>query len=213
MNKNPMVNHDAIRTVSAELPALASRILAGTVALLLIGATFGGRAWAITGGQPDGTAHPNVGTVIAYHPLYGVIPYFSGTLIHERVFLTAGHGVAELLNGDVVLLGVSFDPVVDLQDPDTWLPVSQAFCRYGAYNTGAADQNRTDIALLILREPVKSIAPATLPTAGLLDGLKRAGQLDAGPGNNLHCRWIRTGTGLAPTATHLSHLGRRPHAM
>src|SRR5262245_23666414 len=64
------------------------------------------RIMAITAGEPDGNRHPNVGVIIYYDPdlvspvsqLIGPGPYFqgSGTLIHERVFLTAGHVVVSL---------------------------------------------------------------------------------------------------------------------
>ena len=48
-------------------------------------------------------------------------------------------------------------------------------------NSGA-DSNHTDIAILVLEKPLKSVTPATLPDAGLLDELKSAGLLDAAPG-------------------------------
>jgi len=154
-------------------------VFAGVAALLLISAAFSGPAWAITGGEPDGTRHPSVGAVIVYHPLYGIIPFFSGTLVHERVFLTAGHGVASILDGEVTLLGVSFDPELDMED-GTLLPVTQAVCSYNAVRPGA-DPSRTDIGVLILKDPVTNITPATLPDTGLLDNLKKTGQLKAGP--------------------------------
>jgi len=156
----------------------ACGMLAGAVALLVISAVFSGPAWAIVGGEPDGNRHPNVGAVIVYHPLYGVIPYFSGTLVHERVFLTAGHGVAPILSGEVTLLGVSFDPEVDLVD-GKWLRVSKAVCNYEGFI--GADPKRADIALLVLEKPVKSVTTATLASAGLLDELKSTGLLEAGP--------------------------------
>jgi len=154
-------------------------VFAGVAALLLISAAFSGPAWAITGGEPDGTRHPSVGAVIVYHPVYGIIPFFSGTLVHERVFLTAGHGVASILDGEVTLLGVSFDPELDIEH-GTLLPVTQVVCSYNAVRPGA-DPSRTDIGVLILKDPVTNITPATLPTAGFLDDLKKARQLKAGP--------------------------------
>jgi len=47
MNKKPIITHDAVYAVSAKLPALAGRILTGGLALLLIPAAFGGRAWSL----------------------------------------------------------------------------------------------------------------------------------------------------------------------
>jgi hypothetical protein len=156
----------------------ASRMLVGGVVLLLIWAAFSAPAWAIVGGKPDGNRHPNVGAVIVRHPLYGVIPYFSGTLIHERVFLTAGHGVASILAGEVELLGVSFDPEVDI-NLGTWLPVKEIFCDDSPKN--GANPGRADIGIFVLEESVRDVIPATLPTVGLLDDLKKARLLDASP--------------------------------
>lgn len=147
-------------------------------AMLLILAALSSPACAIPFGEPDGDRHPSVGAVIVYHPLYGVIPYFSGTLVHERVFLTAGHGVASILAGEVELLGVSFDPAVDLVH-GTWVPVEKMF--YDDSDLEGANPNRADIGLFILEKAAKSITPATLPSMGFLDDLKNAGQLVAGP--------------------------------
>jgi hypothetical protein len=180
-------------------------MLAGAAALLLISAALSGPAWAISGGQPDGKRHPHVGTVIAYDPLFGIIPYMSGTLIHERVLLTAGHGMPLIESGEVTLLGVSFDEEVDLNDPSTWLPVERFAYRHGPVhgvggeelNVEGADPKRTDIGVLILRDPITSITPATLPrTPDLLDDLKHEGLLKAGPKGTL-LTVVGYGRGLA----------------
>jgi hypothetical protein len=155
----------------------ACEMLAGAVALLLLSSAFPSPAWAITGGEPDGNRHPNVVAVIAHHPMYGLLP-FTGTLIHPRVILTAGHAVAMIESGEVTLYGVSFGQEADLQDPSTWLPVSAVVARFTGLN---ANPHGADIAALVLKDPVTSVAPATLPTAGFLDNLRKAGQLQAGP--------------------------------
>ena len=155
----------------------ACGVFAGAAALLLISAGFGGRAWAITGGEPDGNRHPNVGAVIVYHPVYGIVPYFSGTLVHEKVFLTAGHGVASILDGEVTLLGVCFEPELYME-PATWWPVAQVVADYVPRR--GATPNKTDIGALVFEQPVTGITPAPLPTAGLLDKLKKDQDLRAG---------------------------------
>ena len=215
MKKQQTTKRGAVCAAPVGLAGFAGRIFAGAVALLLISGAFGGRAWAITGGQPDGNWHPNVGAVIVYDS-YGVIsgyprviPEFSGTLIHPRVFLTAGHGAPDIASGLVKVLGVSFEPVVDLNgvypnDPATW-PSSwrrvesykYSYVRRDAHasrplndelqhHPRTANPNVEDIAVLILEEPVTDIAPAALPSAGLLDYLKKSGQLEAPrPGGTL----------------------------
>ena len=72
MKRRQIIKRGAVRTAPVGLAGLASRILAGAVALLLISAAFS-TAWAITGGQPVGTAYPNVGTVLTFDPDYGRI--------------------------------------------------------------------------------------------------------------------------------------------
>ena len=129
-------------------------------------------------GEPDGNRHPSVGAVVVDLPGVGIAAYGTGTLIHERVFLTAGHIAASILAGHVTLLGVSFDPEVDLEH-GTWLPVSGVVGTFTGV-TASADPRQSDIGALILGNPVTGITPATLPTPNLLNDLKRAGLLRAG---------------------------------
>lgn len=189
---NPKLSYRTIR---------GAGMFAGVVALLLISAAFSGPAYAITGGEPDGNAHPNVGTVLAYDPFYGrIIPLGSGTLIGERAFLTAGHVVYPIDTGEVALLAVSIDSAVDLngvdwQDettwPDTWRRVqsyaySYVYTGKESQHPRTANPNEVDIGVLILEEPVTGITPAILPREGLLDELKASGDLDAPrPGGTL----------------------------
>lgn len=80
--------------------------LAAVVALLAIGA---GSANAITGGRPDGDAHPYVGVMITYdqggHPLWAC----SGTLMSSTVFLTAGHCILSTDGVRADHVGIWFD--------------------------------------------------------------------------------------------------------
>jgi hypothetical protein len=156
--------------------------MGGAVALLLISAVFGGRAWAISFGEADQGRHPNVCAVIAVHPVSGLLP-FSGTLIRDRVVLTAGHAVQLIESGEVTLLGVCFDQKVDVTNPATWLEVSATAALYTRFDVQKAGANpaNADIAVLILKDPVTTITPAALPPPGLLDELKEAGQLQSGP--------------------------------
>ncbi len=156
----------------------AAAMLAGAAALLLVLTALSGLAGAITGGEPDHGRHPNVGAVIFYVPATGGIGNASGTLVHPRVFLTAGHVVDMLESGQFLLLGVSFDEELNLEHPTSWLPVSDVVGTFTGFN---ANPRGIDIGAIILQEPVTSITLATLPAVGLLDALKEDHQLKRGP--------------------------------
>ena len=75
-------------------------------------------ALAFTNGEPDGNAHPFVGSLVVKFPDGGLIQWCSGTLISERVFLTASHCTAPLDRflaanpGSQAL--VTFDPTISV---------------------------------------------------------------------------------------------------
>jgi secreted trypsin-like serine protease len=125
---------------------------------------------AITYGEPDGNAHPFVGSMVIRLDgnLYQVC---SGTLISTNVFLTASHCtsflddfIAENPGAEIL---VTFDPVIN--DSATFYTgvwhTNPAFLS----SNDAADPG--DIAVIVLNQ-APGIAPASLPTAGLLDQLK-----------------------------------------
>ena len=151
-------------------------LFAGAIGLVLLGA-LARPACAITGGEPDGDRHPNVGAIVIQNPTNGAIRTISGTLIHPRVLLTAGHVVEFIESGRVRLLGVSFDSEVNVEDPTTWLPVSDVASIFTGFS---ADPREIDIGALILAEPVVGITPANLPAVGFLDDLRATGELGAG---------------------------------
>ncbi|MGD2078410.1 MAG: trypsin-like serine protease, partial [Chloroflexota bacterium] len=66
---------------------LAAIVLALLLALVPL-------AMAITFGEPDGDAHPNVGAMIIHEPDGVDYLYCTGTLIAPDVFLTAAHCTA-----------------------------------------------------------------------------------------------------------------------
>jgi hypothetical protein len=130
-------------------------IIAATLAAALITA---GPAAAITDGAPDGTAHPNVGGLVAATQYSdGTWIYCSGTLISPTVFLTAAH-CAE----PDPRVRVTFDPAYQAGDK----VYAGTFHGDPAYNGSQSDPH--DIAVVVFGKPVKGITPARLPAAGSL---------------------------------------------
>lgn len=141
------------------------------IAFLLV---FALPAFAITYGEPDGNAHPFVGSMVLRIPDEGLFQVCSGTLIAEDVFLTAAHCTA-FLDGFLAAnpgskLLVTFDPTIDEGGTfynGTWYtnPAFNGFSGKG----GLSDPG--DVAVIVLDQS-PGITPASLPTLGLLDELK-----------------------------------------
>ena len=115
----------------------------------------------------------------------GIATHCSGTLIHERVFLLAGHCTAPTAGGllPFVKTFVTFSP--NALDRSTWLPVSSfAFhpslppcpppegCTFQGLDPGILD-----VGLVFLSRPVRHIAPARLAKPGTLETAGAAGKL------------------------------------
>ena len=127
----------------------------------------------ITFGHPDGNGHPNVGAMIVQEPDGVMYLYCSGTLISPTVFLTAAHctAAAAAYGADPHDAYVTFDPVWD----------ATASLHRGTYslnpNYGHDAHDANDVAVIVLDEPITDITPASLPTAGLLDAMKKDHEL------------------------------------
>ena len=136
-------------------------IVVAAIALLMLAAT---PALAITNGQPDGNAHPNVGGLVAAQAYSdGTWTYCTGTLISPTVFLTAAHcdeGTAQVR--------VTFSSVY--KDGDK--TYTGTFHADPLYNQVQSDPH--DIAVVVFDAPVKGISPARLPAAGSLANLSGA---------------------------------------
>src|ERR1700759_1217472 len=129
-----------------------------------------GSAFAITNGQHDGNAHPNVGAMMAFDDPSqpGTLQELcSGTLVAPQVFLTAAHCTDFLLN--------------DLHTTDVFVTfntnsavgpyIKGTMVQDPLYN-GKPAQNGNDIAVILLDSAPQGITPATLPPVGLLDSMK-----------------------------------------
>ena len=122
--------------------------------LLLVAAP----ALAITNGQPDGNAHPNVGGLVAPAPYAdGTSIYCTGTLISPTVFLTAAH-----CDEGTARVTVTFDTAYEVGDKTytgTWHADP-------LYSQTQSDPH--DIAVVVFDKPISGIVPAKLPAAGAL---------------------------------------------
>lgn len=146
-------------------------LLAGIVSLGL----FVPLALAITGGQVDeDNTYSNVGALV-FAPRTGT-PFVgsSGTLVHPRVFLTAGHSTIFMQqNPQVIPISfVSFGK--DAFDPSTWHEVEEVITHPNYRAISGVNQSINDVGVIILKEPVNGVPLANLPYAGFLDDLKAA---------------------------------------
>jgi hypothetical protein len=129
---------------------------------LLASLSIAAPAEAITNGGTDGNQHPNVGGLLAPTPYPdGTSIYCSGTLISPTIFLTAAH-CAEGGAGEV---RVTFSTAY--KDGDR--TYTGTFHGDPLFNKAQSDPH--DIAVVVFRDPVKGIIPATLPASGSLSGL------------------------------------------
>jgi secreted trypsin-like serine protease len=141
-------------------------------------------ALAITGGDPDGEAHPNVGVIIVALTVEPEVEPFmicSGALIYPQVFLTAGHCtdyldyLFSLYTAAEMKVYVSFNAEGALEEG--WLLVKDVIT-HPDYDWGPTS-NPYDVGALIL-EQNSDITPAQLPEEGFLDQLKANGILKQG---------------------------------
>ncbi len=135
------------------------RLVLALAALATLGLAVATPAGAITNGSPDGTAHPNVGGLVADKAYSdGTWIYCSGTLVSPTVFLTAAH----CDEGGTGRVRVTFSSAYHDGDKT----YSGTFHGDPAYPGPTSDPH--DIAVVVLDKEVKGIAPARLPAAGSL---------------------------------------------
>src|SRR3954453_8772202 len=114
-------------------------------------------AGAITNGVPDGNGHPEVGALLAQQAFSdGTWEECTGTLISDRIFLTAAHcdeGVSRV----AVTFDSSYDPAKGTTYWGTWHADP-------GYDQSQSDPH--DIAVVVLDKSVKGMSPAPPPPGG-----------------------------------------------
>ena len=146
-------------------------------------AAFSPPVFAITWGQPDGTAHPNVVNLIFERP-EGLFSC-TGTLLTPTVVLTAGHCTEE---AGVVNLNtwVRNDPDLDaafaLERPGyastrAWLNAtwsSGTAIPHPQYNDYAQFPDTFDVGVVVLGTPIYVAEYGALPALGQFDYLRKS---------------------------------------
>jgi secreted trypsin-like serine protease len=136
------------------------------LAVLVAAAVLATAASAVTtNGFPDQGRHPNVGAILVpARSGVGWAEVCSGTLVSERIFLTASHCTA-FLEADPRPEYVTFDETDVENNPTGLIPATAR--TNPAYKSGY----RADVSVLVLSHPVNGITPAQLPALGDLDTL------------------------------------------
>lgn len=127
------------------------------------------QAQAITFGTVD-TVHTYVGAVVTAEGLW-----CSGSLVSPRVFLTAGHCVEPLISQGISPEEIFVTFSVSLEDQKSWQTVS-SFVLHPEYFV-TIEGIVHDLGVVVLKKPVRGIAPAMLAEIGLLDTLAASGAL------------------------------------
>jgi len=151
-------------------------ILALPIVLILLTVSAG----AITFGEPDGGAHPYVGTLLFVQNGVG---YWSctGTLLSPTVMLTAGHCTEEAGNvNDVTYVRFEEDAMAgrgDYNSTQEWLDaewiLASGVIPHPQYDDFAEFPLTYDVGLVILSEPVIFDTYGELPPVGLLETLTK----------------------------------------
>ncbi|SCF05679.1 Trypsin [Micromonospora viridifaciens] len=157
------------------------RTLAAIVATTFALVATTSPAAAITGGEPDGNRHPNVGLIMFYDETGRY--RCSATLVSPTMLLTAAH----CTQGTVGKTLVTFDSVIAEAPPSPFPVAANPSAGYTAQELAAAGylsgtahthpqysdftdmDNWNDVGVVVLDKPVTGIAPATVAPRNYLD--------------------------------------------
>ena len=147
------------------------------IAVLVAGLTMTGVVLAVTDGEPDGNRHPYVGLMVAQDSKGAPLWRCSGTLLSERVFLTAGH----CTEAPAAHVEIWFDADVEHFIPANGYPntgdVGGRPYTHPKYNPDAF--SLYDLGVVVLDKPFYLSQYGALPRLNELDRLaKTRGQQD-----------------------------------
>jgi hypothetical protein len=157
------------------------RLLAVLVAVVGLAVATMVPASAITGGEPDGNGHPNVGLILFYAPDGRF--RCSATLVTPTVLLTAAHCTADTVGKTLVDFRSVVAPTAPTGYPVAANPATgytQAEIEAAGFLSGTAyahpDYSNftdlsswNDVGVIVLDRPVTSITPAKLAPLNYLD--------------------------------------------
>jgi hypothetical protein len=146
------------------------RTLLASVAILALAAASAGVVYAITNGQPDGNRHPYVG-ILVFEDGAGSAWRCSGALIADDVVLTAGH----CTNG-AVTARVWFDS--DIRPIVGWPWTDEGAIAGTPHTNPGFAAAFIDVGVVVLDQPVEGLAPAVLPSVGMVDSLPMMAGVD-----------------------------------
>ncbi len=156
-------------------------LIAIVLAILGLLTVMAPSASAITGGEPDGDRHPNVGLILFYTEEGRF--RCSATLISPTVLITAAHCTADTVGSTLV----TFDSVIAEQPPSPFPVAADPESGYtdeeitsAGYLSGTALAhpdysnftdlaNWNDVGVIVLDQPVTGITPAALAPENYLD--------------------------------------------
>jgi hypothetical protein len=155
--------------------------LAALAFAILAAVPLAAPASAITGGEPDGNGHPNVGLILFYDSEGRW--RCSATLVSPTVLVTAAHCTTGTLGSTLV----TFDSVIAETAPSPFAPaadVTQGYtdaeiAKMGAYSGTAYTHpnysnftdlnNWNDVGVIVLDKPIRGISPAPIAPLNYLN--------------------------------------------
>jgi secreted trypsin-like serine protease len=140
-----------------------------TIAVTAAALIVVGLAPAQTGDpHPDGNAHPNVGALLVMRPDGSLTITCTGTLVSQRVFLTAAHCTSAMIAAGQTTAYVTFDSAFGTDSAHNVFLTPY----HGTLITNPSYKKpfQNDTGIVLLDAPVTTITPATIAGRHFLDG-------------------------------------------